>query len=492
MNYTIDPETGWLVRTRNATVTESASSTYLWTGETRSWTTSYAKTDTIKWSGQGPKRFHGCSHTVVIPQRTVGSSTNRWLDPSGFSVPEDWASMRGSSSGTLDLAPLIGWVGTGWGGISSASAPAVSDPSIDWVSAKDALYADLLGKWPSDISVPLNVIEFAQLKRMVPGFARSLTGLVDWCKRGPKRDALVRVSRWNDPYGHIRQNYWKRVRYRDDRVSLASLQWGLKDLSSSYLAVQFGLKPLISDVTNWVTKYYQLKLKSDWFNRMATGQPTVFHSRTPNADATAKTKTRGWFNYGYAPANLYGGRELVYYAENSVHQFGTLGCIAKVRPKSPTAQLSAMLASTLGVNAPLQTVWDIIPFSFVVDWVLPIGKTLQRADDTLFGRMGQLADRIEIMRTWHSITRKEFSGYTRPEQTILSGAYAGNKVQCDVHEASTGKTVETYQRNEGWPGIGILPARKGWSMFASATSAALILQRMLGNDKGPKIGYLRV
>jgi hypothetical protein len=37
------------------------------------------------------------------------------------------------------------------------------------------------------------------------------------------------------------------------------------------------------------------------------------------------------------------------------------------------------LAAALGINPGLGTIWELIPFSFVLDWIFPIGKILDRA-----------------------------------------------------------------------------------------------------------------
>jgi hypothetical protein len=42
------------------------------------------------------------------------------------------------------------------------------------------------------------------------------------------------------------------------------------------------------------------------------------------------------------------------------------------------ASLRALFAS-LGINNPVKAVWQAIPFSFLLDWVAPVGKWLERA-----------------------------------------------------------------------------------------------------------------
>lgn len=59
----------------------------------------------------------------------------------------------------------------------------------------------------------------------------------------------------------------------------------------------------------------------------------------------------------------------------------TITCNAKVRlgsGMSPTSALQRMQA--LGLCPSLGDVWDVVPYSFVIDWVFPIQKNIERAE----------------------------------------------------------------------------------------------------------------
>lgn len=481
MTIPIDPVTGWFVRERSDYTVSDYAGRYQYWANPMEWSTTrrFPTVHKITWSGQGTKQFHGCEHIVTISNVNEGDAESRWLRTSGWGGADitNVGFIRGSWNELPPFSPASGSeVIVGY----SPGYPSDPDtPQLDWGKARENLYADLFGRFPADTSVPLNILEFGQLRRLAPGFAKSLRELIDWCRRGPARSYKIRVRRIRNG-----RDRYLRINVKDSRVSLSSLRWGLKDLSSSWLATQFGLEPLIDDVTNWVTKYYQLKLKADWFNQLASSRPVHFHASTPKIAAANEVSQTCSMEWRYAPNTIYARNPIDVFGSSSVEIQGTLGCVAKVSPKTWAAQLNAKLASVLGMTAPLQTVWDIIPFSFVADWILPIGKTVAKVDQALFGSQGELASRVEILQAWCSTKATYRRGLRRPSGSMISSpsGRAPNQVQCTYGEGFTGQETRIYRRLMSWPDVSVWPTRKGWSTFASITSGALVCQRAFRNS----------
>lgn len=481
-----DPITGWLFKEQSETrlvepVLKSA------TGVTRKRNSFQVfENRRIEWSGDDKKNkrvFHDCKHTRTGSVGEGASTFHVLQHPSRKPYPggDEYATCTSVPA----LAPL-------WGSSSAAldfngrpDPPEMPAPGrLDWDKARDQFFQDVDGRLPVDISIPLNVLEFRQLRNMVPGFARSIRNLTNWCKYGPYRKVKIRISRWDRSAPWRKINFY-RSGYYEDRVSLESLRWGLKDLSSSYLGSVFGVRPLIDDVTNWLLKYYQIYAKAQWHKCIADGKPHRISAATPavvtandvpyGARIVANSGGQG-FPWNCIPGGRLPGRVV-----SSTTIRGSLGAWVSIEPKSPMHMVSATIASVLGLNAPLSTVWDVIPFSFVADWFLPVGETIKRVDNRLFGSFASRTARYRIHQQWHTIWTEEFRGVELDEYD-LTGLYLANNWVVDdgrFERARWGRYVRTYERYRGWPNINPFPPRKGWSMFASITSGALVLQRLL-------------
>lgn len=142
---------------------------------------------------------------------------------------------------------------------------------------------------------------------------------------------------------------------RKGNFKVAARQLGLswKDVPNKWLELQYGWKPLLSDVYTAVEELN----KSD-----------------------REDPTRTWLHVtGMASDNA---REITTVATsfNGVQQRSVDARTheAKVRfDFKPNAEMG--LQKTLdqwGISNPLQIAWELIPFSFVVDWALPIGDYL--------------------------------------------------------------------------------------------------------------------
>lgn len=130
-----------------------------------------------------------------------------------------------------------------------------------------------------------------------------------------------------------------------------------KDLAENWLELQYGWKPLLADVHDAIEKvsrYFQQS--GDFIVAQASGSQKISSSTHLVSDTS----------YTVLPYAANRGNILVKLEERT--KYG-------VRFKVSDAQ-KAFLSQT-GFTNPVNLTWELLPFSFVVDWFLPIGPWLE-------------------------------------------------------------------------------------------------------------------
>lgn len=118
-------------------------------------------------------------------------------------------------------------------------------------------------------------------------------------------------------------------------------------------------------------------------------------------------------------------------------------------------------ATQLGLINPVSIAWELVPFSFVVDWFIPVGQFLEGWTDLLG---------LTIEQPHTTITRAYKSDYTLIE-TWPPGTY-------NVNPTQKGLAWE-FQRSMGYSGT-VLAIRpyKGISLTRAATAISLLVQQL--------------
>jgi hypothetical protein len=148
-----------------------------------------------------------------------------------------------------------------------------------------------------------------------------------------------------------------------------------KDFSSAVLAFNFGVRPLCQDVYGAVNKLDQLS-RDDWMV-------------TVKAKSTSRVEFAKAFQRG-----LY----------DSYAVTGTLVRGAYARADVVPANQSLITAASLGLTNPALIAWELVPFSFVVDWFWPLG---------------------DYMSTWDAMAGWDVKGYSMTELSKVSCAMKG-------------------------------------------------------------------
>jgi len=121
-----------------------------------------------------------------------------------------------------------------------------------------------------------------------------------------------------------------------------------KDLSGTWLEYSFGWKPLIADIYSSVN---------------VLQKPFV----TPICRGRATVKQAGTDTIANPPYYHYRDYDRVYKAE--------------VESEVSITNWPVWKANQLGLINPLSVAWEVVPFSFVVDWFVPVGEFLQSLTD---------------------------------------------------------------------------------------------------------------
>lgn len=220
---------------------------------------------------------------------------------------------------------------------------------------------------------------------------------------------------------------------------------GTRSAASGWLQLQFGWRPLVNDIYGLYNEACSERPDEDMVViRASDRQSSVVESRRDFYPMTSPQ------NPGKVSAHI----RTSYNRDLKVSWWFELN----------SAGVHA--AARNGLSNPAMVVWDLVPFSFVVDWLLPVGQYLNNLDATLgFTYLG--GSRTEFHRSSASVFKSTTD--LKPAGSFRSvwgrAKFGGSSsyvrmVRTPVHSPSGG----LYLRNP-------------FSTFTVASTAALILQR---------------
>lgn len=140
--------------------------------------------------------------------------------------------------------------------------------------------------------------------------------------------------------------------------SIAGLRFlgPLGTISALFLQYSFAIAPTIDDYRKVVSMADKLKKNIDAWNAKA-GKMVTYHIHLPTLQTTVKT------DVGHAGA--------VWDRNRDVQTRGVI--TATVVPRKITVSQSTIAIANLGFDKPLSALWEILPFSFIVDWFTDVG-----------------------------------------------------------------------------------------------------------------------
>lgn len=354
--------------------------------------------------------FDGTTPTLVQPcvsrksvETTVGVSrrkpTGRFIDPTPYSY---YHKKTDYATGSAGYNPYVGFAGYGkrWTGVvgpepgvpngafqgESHFGQALSEIGIesDEGLGNAALIAVRTKLKSSSVNLGVAFGERKQTAMLLGSTATRLASAVRHLRRGEIRrsmDELGISSRRRQPRGNNVPRKW--------------------------LELQYGWKPLLSDVYGAASALEQ-RPKGDW-----------------RVTASVTRKIEGRKTAGVAPGQF------------------TVGWTCEARwLKSVYTRIDALpqneatisLAS-LGVLNPLSVAWELVPFSFVVDWCLPIGGWLDSLDALLGYGPTAYSSSLLVKASWKE---KGLSG---------SGTDSGGYKWISVNSFGATKRLVSLQRS---------------------------------------------
>lgn len=137
----------------------------------------------------------------------------------------------------------------------------------------------------------------------------------------------------------------RRGKFRDASVTLTGRPTGPSNkVASNWLELQYGWKPLLKDVHDG----------AEWIASKVRNQP---------------------------PKTVRVRKNLVKIANEPAHKLWRFGSVERKRRVQIIAILDQKLtfSQDSGLSDPFSVAWELVPYSFVIDWFLPVGDFLQAA-----------------------------------------------------------------------------------------------------------------
>lgn len=304
--------------------------------------------------------------------------------------------------------------------------------SLNWTTAPphDVLVRDMatkraIGKGSNAVkgNIALTVAEANKTLAMFSNTASRLTGAVSNLRRGNIAGAIH--SLWAGKQARFRKGGGPSVH---------------NSLSQNWLELQYGWKPLLNDIHEGFESLarYNAEQREPYFQLTAS--------------AKRKSETVQDLFDSFTKRQKMG----------ALHTHLTFRCKVGFRYKLDD-NLVALLAQT-GFTNPLNLAWELIPFSFVVDWFLPIGPYLEslRAWDGL-----QFVDGYRVQ-----FTRQRKFGY-------MSGTIydAPNNVDFTAKGSQSSEIIRfDREKLSSFPTLGAPRLRAGLSTHRALNAWALLIQ----------------
>ena len=177
----------------------------------------------------------------------------------------------------------------------------------------------------------------------------------------------------------------------------------------AWLEYNYGWKPLIRDV----------KQGSDALNELVNGQDQdLSFSFKAGARRTEEIQSDSWVSPAWTGTKVYG------------EALKTSECHFSCRVKLPDGTLRDL--RTMGLDNPLEVAWELVPYSFVVDWFLDVGGWIS----SIGAQRGITF--IEGSRTLFQtvVSSSEFELRGDPGTTVLKYPRRGGRIVCGRMERS--------------------------------------------------------
>jgi len=227
----------------------------------------------------------------------------------------------------------------------------------DWISLRDEFDEGLKSLIPANFfsgeafaegSIYLDAI------RLVLSPKKTITSLIkDVLKRGNHR---LRLGELNTYYKKLFSN--KTFLQSESSYTLARdlgiLKHGVRETASAHLNFKFGVVPAITDLRSTIAAHSKVQSRLDFLNRHRGQYVPIRAKRTLPATFTPSTFTSPFLDFGSVYRKAY--------------TIATIFGMGRIRSDINEASRWRAYSEYFGLNKVVGTAWELIPFSFVVDW----------------------------------------------------------------------------------------------------------------------------
>jgi hypothetical protein len=229
-----------------------------------------------------------------------------------------------------------------------------TDPSVIQ-KLKDKATRKLLEKLKdSSVNLAQAYAERGETAKTIANTVTSLSKSYLALRRGNFKDAAVALGLASKSSKRAGRKFV--TEYKSNATSGAANGW---------LALQYGWKPLLDDVHGAATALAKANLAGENGN-------TVFAT----ASGTAREKFDLRDKFSYVISSGYSGSDVV--TRSRTASIVVRAQCRYARSSPPVSDLAS-----LGITNPALLAWELVPYSFVVDWFLPIGNWLSSLDATV-------------------------------------------------------------------------------------------------------------
>jgi len=245
-----------------------------------------------------------------------------------------------------------------------------------------------------------------------------------------------------------------------------------RDVANSHLAVQFGLIPTLDDMQTF------LRILTDWkkvYDNMLELMRKLHNHRFEPVEMEWLRETRSESFVTHIPlfdlpVRLDVETELAVFHRTVQYKFTApefQGWISRLK----------QFIDAFGILDPA-AIWDLIPFSFVIDWFIGIGRWLHQNRPRLFPATASITDYCESINL-----RKRLTWSIGPYWKPKAGLILPGSPTCESHSAFVAGSISTgFVRRRFIPPVERLSAPKVKTSFVSlrrvAISSSLAAQRV--------------
>lgn len=263
-----------------------------------------------------------------------------------------WSIDNGAGGWAMYTGVLTGTIGPTFQSVSSLAAAELA--SLDRRAITDLL----LQIKDQKVNLVQAVAERRRTAQMIADTVTNIANMIRNLKKGNLQEAAKNVGVVVSKRSH---NAYKKVaksaREQAARQKGPGSQSGIhKAMSAGVLQLRYGWQPLLQDIYGSAQLIAQKQFPEEY---------AIAHSKK-SARVSSRTKTLGIAGSPYTTVRT-----------------SDLKCTVSYSVRFDTADNAVHTMSQVGLLNPALIAWELLPWSFVIDWFIPVGNYISSFDATL-------------------------------------------------------------------------------------------------------------